>query len=68
MCKENGGECVVLVNGYYVEMVLCTIVGFVWYFIFRHIINNLQSMSPSNWLVNVKQSMDDNDTNSMPMT
>lgn len=44
------------VNGYYIEMVLCTIFGILWYGIFKNILKNLQMKCPSQWLVNyVKQ-------------
>ncbi|XP_060866175.1 acetyl-coenzyme A transporter 1-like isoform X1 [Metopolophium dirhodum] len=51
-CITDGGECVVTVNGYYIEMVLCTIFGILWYGIFKNILKNLQMKCPSQWLVN----------------
>jgi len=46
----------VTVNGYYIEMVLCTIFGILWYGVFKNILKNLQMKCPSQWLVNyVKQ-------------
>lgn len=42
------------VDGYYIEGVLCTSIGIVWYFIFRKKVKKLQTINSSNWLVNVK--------------
>ncbi|VVC28209.1 Hypothetical protein CINCED_3A024306 [Cinara cedri] len=53
-CKTNGGDCVIQVNGYYVETAVCTVIGIVWFGIFFKILKNLQIKSPSHWLVNVK--------------
>ncbi|CAI6369820.1 unnamed protein product, partial [Macrosiphum euphorbiae] len=55
MCKTIGGDCVVIVNGYYVEMAVCTIVGIIWFSIFRKILKKVQSKGPSNWLVDIKR-------------
>lgn len=43
MCTNNGGECIMMVNGYYVEMGLCTVFGFIWYGVFRNILIDLQT-------------------------
>lgn len=43
-------------NGYYVEMVLFTLIGLIWYDIFKNVLKDLQSTNASQWLVqNVKQ-------------
>ncbi|KAL4097897.1 hypothetical protein QTP88_022597 [Uroleucon formosanum] len=55
ICKTNGGECIVIVNGYYVETAVCTIIGIIWFCIFRKILNNVQSKDRSYWLVNIKR-------------
>lgn len=55
MCKTNGGDCVVIVNGFDVETAMCTIIGIVWLCIFRNILKNLQIKGPSQWLVNVRR-------------
>jgi len=55
MCVADGGNCVVIVNGYYVETAVCTIIGIVWFCIFRIILKNIQTKGPSHWLVNIKK-------------
>lgn len=63
MCKINGGGCITTVNGYYVETVLCVLIGIVWYIIFKYILKNIQVKSSSHWLVNMKKSVENNETN-----
>ncbi|KAE9541116.1 hypothetical protein AGLY_004361 [Aphis glycines] len=48
-CKLNNGDCISIVNGYYIEVVVCMIIGFVWYFSYKKTIKNLQTKSASNW-------------------
>lgn len=67
MCKLKGGDCIVIVNGYYVESVVFTIFGIIWYFIFKNILKHLQSKSPSHWLVNSKIQESENDKNAYVM-
>ncbi|CAI6343822.1 unnamed protein product [Macrosiphum euphorbiae] len=55
MCKTIGGDCVVIVNGYYVETAACTIIGIIWFCIFRKILKNIQSKDRSYWLVDIKR-------------
>lgn len=58
----NEGECVT-VNGYYVETAMCTILGIVWFGVFKNVVKNLQTRSQSSWLVNVKEPIKENDKN-----
>ncbi|XP_025208442.1 acetyl-coenzyme A transporter 1-like isoform X1 [Melanaphis sacchari] len=55
VCETNGGDCNVVVNGYYVETAVCTVIGIVWFFIFRIILKNIQTKDSSHWLVNIKK-------------
>ncbi|XP_060877595.1 acetyl-coenzyme A transporter 1-like isoform X2 [Metopolophium dirhodum] len=55
MCKTIGGDCVVIVNGYYVETAVCTIIGIIWFCIFRKILKNFQTKGRSYWLVDIKR-------------
>lgn len=48
-CKLNNGDCISIVNGYYIEVAVCMIIGFVWYFSYKKTIKNLQTKSVSNW-------------------
>lgn len=42
----------VVLNGYYVEMVVCTIIGIIWFVHFKNILKSLQNKCPTQWLVN----------------
>uniref|UniRef100_A0A2S2NEJ2 Acetyl-coenzyme A transporter 1 n=1 Tax=Schizaphis graminum TaxID=13262 RepID=A0A2S2NEJ2_SCHGA len=57
-CKSNGGDCITIVNGYYVESVICTVIGIIWYIIFKNKLRELQSKRPSHWVVkmNIQES------------
>ncbi|XP_001949436.2 acetyl-coenzyme A transporter 1 isoform X1 [Acyrthosiphon pisum] len=55
ICKTIGGDCVVIVNGYYVETAMCTIIGIIWFCVFRKIIKNVQTKGRSYWLVDIKR-------------
>uniref|UniRef100_A0A2S2QHE6 Acetyl-coenzyme A transporter 1 n=1 Tax=Sipha flava TaxID=143950 RepID=A0A2S2QHE6_9HEMI len=62
-CTANGGDCNVLMNGYYIEVALCTIIGILWYNIFRGVLQNLQTKDYTHWLVNIKKPVKKNDKN-----
>ncbi|XP_022165986.1 acetyl-coenzyme A transporter 1-like [Myzus persicae] len=55
MCETNEKDCVVIVNGFYVETAACTIIGIIWFYIFRNILRNVQTKGRSYWLVNIKR-------------
>uniref|UniRef100_A0A2S2P6J7 Acetyl-coenzyme A transporter 1 n=1 Tax=Schizaphis graminum TaxID=13262 RepID=A0A2S2P6J7_SCHGA len=67
ICKANEGNCIVTINGYYVEMIPCTIIGIAWYIYFKNILKNLQIRSPSHWLVNIKKPVTENVEESYPL-
>lgn len=50
--KLAGDECVIVVDGYFVEVVFCTVFGIAWYLSLRKILENLQSRQLSDWQVN----------------
>eukprot|EP00102_Acyrthosiphon_pisum_P021847 XP_016659057.1 PREDICTED: acetyl-coenzyme A transporter 1-like [Acyrthosiphon pisum] len=54
MCKTIGGDCVVIVNGYYAETAVCAIIGIIWFCIFRKILKNVQTKGRFYWLVDIK--------------
>uniref|UniRef100_A0A2S2QEU1 Acetyl-coenzyme A transporter 1 n=1 Tax=Sipha flava TaxID=143950 RepID=A0A2S2QEU1_9HEMI len=47
-------DCTIIVDGYYVEEVLCTIIGIIWISIFRKKFKSFQTLSPSHWSVHRK--------------
>ncbi|XP_026822981.1 acetyl-coenzyme A transporter 1-like [Rhopalosiphum maidis] len=51
VCKSKGGDCITIVNGYYVESIVCTVFEIIWFIIFKNKLKQLQSKSPSHWLV-----------------
>jgi len=64
VCKLNGGDCMTIVNGYYVESILCTIVGTIWYIFFKNKLKQMQCVSPSHWQVKVNIQEPENYENS----
>ncbi|VVC28206.1 Major facilitator superfamily domain,Acetyl-coenzyme A transporter 1 [Cinara cedri] len=69
MCKTNGGDCAIIVNGYYMETAVCTVIGTVWYTIFKNVLQTLQTKSSSHWIVNVeKPAKEKNDKNVYALT
>ncbi|XP_022175893.1 acetyl-coenzyme A transporter 1-like [Myzus persicae] len=50
--KLAGDECVTVLDGYFVEVVFCTVSGVAWYLALRKILENLQSRDKSDWQVN----------------
>ncbi|VVC28210.1 Major facilitator superfamily domain,Acetyl-coenzyme A transporter 1 [Cinara cedri] len=60
MCGKNGGDCVTVVDGYYVEIVLSAVIGFAWYFVFKNKLIKFQTESSSRWLVYSSKSGTDN--------
>ncbi|KAF6208983.1 hypothetical protein GE061_014726, partial [Apolygus lucorum] len=50
-CAAAGGSCVTDIDGYYVEIVLLTVVGVVWFWFSRRKIDYLQSRPLSTWVV-----------------
>ncbi|KAL4142293.1 hypothetical protein QTP88_004779 [Uroleucon formosanum] len=57
ICKARGGDCVLTVNGYYIEMLICTILGIIWYIAAKNKLKIFQSMNPSHWLVKVNRTV-----------
>nr|CAG4648604.1 EOG090X04K8 [Polyphemus pediculus] len=50
-CTEKGGHCVVELDGFYVEIFICIVIGLVWLRWGRRIIQQLQSKDESAWKV-----------------
>ncbi|XP_041978909.1 acetyl-coenzyme A transporter 1 [Aricia agestis] len=49
LCKANNGSCITRIDGYYIETVICLIVGFLWLQWGRKTINRLQRLPSSAW-------------------
>jgi PAT family acetyl-CoA transporter-like MFS transporter 1 len=50
-CEAAGGVCSVSVDGYYVQLVGCTVLGLLWLFVFRPVLLRLENLSPSAWCI-----------------
>lgn len=48
-CAGQGGTCETTLDGYYIEMVLCILLGFVWLLYARRRARWLQSLPPAAW-------------------
>ncbi|XP_025424845.1 acetyl-coenzyme A transporter 1-like [Sipha flava] len=47
----NEDDCDVTIDGYYIETILCSVIGIIWISIFRKKLKRFQTLSPSHWLV-----------------
>ncbi|KAG6443728.1 acetyl-coenzyme A transporter 1 isoform X2 [Manduca sexta] len=51
LCKSKGGVCNTRIDGYYIETVICLIVGFLWLQWGRPTINRLQRLPATAWQI-----------------
>ncbi|XP_026805456.1 acetyl-coenzyme A transporter 1-like [Rhopalosiphum maidis] len=51
ICRINDGKCDTIVDGYYVEVVICLIIGFVWYAVYKRHLKFFESKDRSHWLL-----------------
>ncbi|KAM6122231.1 acetyl-coenzyme A transporter 1 [Pterocles gutturalis] len=49
LCTKAGGSCVTTLDGYYVESVVCVILGFGWWFLLGPKFKKLQDEGQSSW-------------------
>ncbi|XP_072428745.1 acetyl-coenzyme A transporter 1 isoform X2 [Chiloscyllium punctatum] len=49
LCAKFGGSCSTATDGYYVESILCIVIGFTWWLYFGNKFRNLQDEHPSTW-------------------
>lgn len=49
LCTGAGGSCVTTLDGYYVESVVCVILGFAWWFFLGPKFKKLQDEGQSSW-------------------
>uniref|UniRef100_A0A8D8UEW4 Acetyl-coenzyme A transporter 1 n=1 Tax=Cacopsylla melanoneura TaxID=428564 RepID=A0A8D8UEW4_9HEMI len=50
-CEAGQGKCVTQLDGYYIEILLCSVIGYLWLFWGKRTIHHLQSRSSSAWQV-----------------
>ncbi|XP_030743500.1 acetyl-coenzyme A transporter 1 isoform X2 [Echinops telfairi] len=49
LCKKLGGSCVTVLDGYYVESIICVLIGLGWWFFLGPKFKRLQDEGPSSW-------------------
>ncbi|XP_050523109.1 acetyl-coenzyme A transporter 1-like isoform X7 [Daktulosphaira vitifoliae] len=59
-CDSSDKTCAVSVDGYYLETVICTIIGMIWYIIYNNKLRKMQVVSKENWSVKMKKSSPEN--------
>ncbi|XP_013868262.1 acetyl-coenzyme A transporter 1 [Austrofundulus limnaeus] len=55
LCVKEGGICVTTLDGYYVESVVCVVIGLVWWVWLGKKMQRLQEKSPAAWRCRVNQ-------------
>lgn len=55
LCVKGGGTCVTTLDGYYVESVVCVVIGFTWWVCLGKKIRRLQEQSPASWRCRTEQ-------------
>lgn len=51
MCYANGGSCVQIMDGFYLQSALCVLVGIAWYKWVKPNFQYLQNLETSAWRV-----------------
>ncbi|KAM3835521.1 acetyl-coenzyme A transporter 1 [Vipera latastei] len=49
LCSKEGGSCVITLDGYYVESIICVVLGFVWWLFLGPKLKRLQDEQPTSW-------------------
>jgi hypothetical protein len=49
LCQARGGACATRVDGYYVQLAACTLLGVAWLALFRPVLLRLEALPPSEW-------------------
>ncbi|TSK38417.1 Acetyl-coenzyme A transporter 1 [Bagarius yarrelli] len=49
LCVEEGGVCEKILDGYYVESLVCVLIGLSWWILFGRKMKRLQEESPTAW-------------------
>jgi len=52
-------------DGYYVEIIICVFIGFIWYGIFKNTLEDFQTKSSSYWMVYVDRQSEESAKNSV---
>lgn len=49
LCVKEGGTCLTVLDGYYVESVVCVVIGLLWWLLLGKKLRRLQEESPQAW-------------------
>ncbi|XP_029963858.1 acetyl-coenzyme A transporter 1 [Salarias fasciatus] len=55
LCAKEGGSCVTTLDGYYVESVVCVVIGLAWWVWLGKKMRRLQEQSPAAWRCRANQ-------------
>lgn len=55
LCVKEGGACVTTLDGYYVESVVCVVIGLAWWLWLGKRMRQLQEQSPAAWRCRANQ-------------
>lgn len=50
-CRDSGGTCKIFIDSYYIETVICTIVGIIWLWASYRTLMRLQNAPVTTWQV-----------------
>lgn len=51
-CSANGGTCEIVIDGFYVEIVICAVIGFLWLAWAKSRIKRIQDLDENAWKLN----------------
>ncbi|XP_070609595.1 acetyl-coenzyme A transporter 1 [Erythrolamprus reginae] len=49
LCSKEGGSCAITLDGYYVESIVCVVLGFAWWLFLGPRLKRLQDEQPASW-------------------
>ncbi|KAI5611335.1 acetyl-coenzyme A transporter 1 [Silurus asotus] len=55
LCVKEGGVCVTALDGYYVESLVCVLIGLAWWIFFGKKMKRLQEESPEAWQCRIRK-------------
>ncbi|KAI5097936.1 acetyl-coenzyme A transporter 1 [Silurus meridionalis] len=55
LCVKEGGVCVTALDGYYVESLVCVLIGLAWWVFFGKKMKRLQEESPEAWQCRIRK-------------
>ncbi|VEN54069.1 unnamed protein product [Callosobruchus maculatus] len=56
LCVSKGGKCVTTIDGFYVETVICIVIGFLWLSLWgKKTINYIQTLNDNAWKLNKRK-------------